>query len=54
MACFYRKEQIWHSKIDDLKRKKLLKERKRVEKYILHKNYFSNKNSDDGKTEETV
>jgi len=54
MACFIRKEQIWHSKIDDIKRKKLLKERKRVEKYIFHKNYFSNKNSDDTKTEETL
>ena len=54
MACFFRKEQIWHSKIDDIKRKKLLKERKRVEKYILHKDYFSNKSSDDTKTEETL
>ena len=32
MACFYRKEQIWHSKIDDQKRKKLLKYKSYYEK----------------------
>ena len=53
MAYFIRKEHIWKDKSQEELKKLQKKERKRVEKYIFHKNYFTNKNSDDEETEKT-
>jgi|TARA_R100000353_G_scaffold1049_2_gene1460 endonuclease IV len=54
MTYFIRKESVWKKKSQEQIKIKQRKERRRVEKYILHKNYYTNHKSDDGKTEKTT
>ena len=54
MTYFIRKDSVWKKKSQEQIKIKQRKERRRVEKHILHKNYYTNHKSDDGKTEKTT